>query len=49
MAHAEKPPPGDSEMFVLLAIAFGVFTSLYVFFHNWIALLVSMLQCGQEC
>lgn len=49
MSHAQKPPPGDFEVFVIVAIVFGVFTSLYVLLHNWIGLLVGILQCGSEC
>jgi hypothetical protein len=49
MSLAKKPPPGDAELLVMLAIVTGVFVSLYVFLHNWVGLLVSIYQCGQEC
>lgn len=49
MSLAKKPPPGDTEMFVVIAILFGVFTSLYVFLHNWVGLFVGIYKCGREC
>lgn len=49
MSHAQKPPPGDGELILVMAILAGTLGSLYIFLHNWIALLVSMFQCGPEC